>query len=71
MLLSGEREAMQGHLASLIKGVEDFFEFDDNELQLIAALRTLRLVHYSGWIGGRVPVVQHAALLAGPRAGVA
>ena len=71
MLLSGERNAMLGHLASLIKGVEDFCEFDDNELQLIAALRTLRLVHYSGWIASRIPVVQHTTLLAGSRAGIA
>ena len=53
MLLSGEREAMQGQLASIIKGYEDFCEFDDNELQLIEALRTLRLLHYSGWIARR------------------
>ena len=53
MLLSGERDAMQGQFASVIKGYEDFCEFDDNELQLIEALRTLRLLHYSGWIARR------------------
>ena len=53
MLLSGERDAMQGQLASIIKGYEDFCEFEDNELQLIEALRTLRLLHYSGWIARR------------------
>lgn len=53
LLLSGERDAMQGQLASIIKGYEDFCEFDDNELQLIEALRTLRLLHYSGWIARR------------------
>ena len=53
MLLSGERDAMQGQLASIIKSYEDFCEFDDNELQLIEALRTLRLLHYSGWIARR------------------
>ena len=53
MLLSGERDAMQGQLACIIKGYEDFCEFDDNELQLIEALRTLRLLHYSGWIARR------------------
>ncbi len=53
MLLSGERDAMQGQLASIIKGYEDFCDFDDNELQLIEALRTLRLLHYSGWIARR------------------
>ncbi len=53
MLLSGDRDAMQGQLASIIKGYEDFCEFDDHELQLIEALRTLRLLHYSGWIARR------------------
>ncbi len=53
MLLSGDREAMQAQLANIIKGYEDFCEFDDNELQLIEALRTLRLLHYSGWIARR------------------
>ena len=53
MLLSGERDAMQAQLASIIKGYEDFCEFDDNELRLIEALRTLRLLHYSGWIARR------------------
>ena len=50
-------------------------QLDRRELQLIEPLRTLRLLHYSAWIArrwddprfpGRVPVVQHAALLAGP-----
>ena len=53
MLLSGDRDAMQAQLASIIKGYEDFCDFDDHELQLIEALRTLRLLHYSGWIARR------------------
>ena len=53
MMLSGERDAMQRQLAYIVKGYEDFCEFDDSELQLIEALRTLRLVHYSGWIARR------------------
>ena len=53
MLLSGDREAMGQQLRAIISGYEDFCEFDDNELQLIEALRTLRLLHYSGWIARR------------------
>jgi Ser/Thr protein kinase RdoA (MazF antagonist) len=53
MMLSGDREAMGQQLRSIISGYEDFCEFDDNELQLIEALRTLRLIHYSGWIARR------------------
>ena len=53
MMLSGDREAMGQQLRSIISGYEDFCEFDDNQLGLIEALRTLRLLHYSGWIARR------------------
>ena len=53
MMLSGDREAMGQQMRCIIKGYEDFCEFDDTELQLIEALRTLRLIHYSGWIARR------------------
>jgi Ser/Thr protein kinase RdoA (MazF antagonist) len=53
MMLSGDREAMSQQIRSIISGYEDFCEFDDTELQLIEALRTLRLIHYSGWIARR------------------
>ena len=53
MMLSGDREAMGQQMRSIILGYEDFCEFDDNELGLIEALRTLRLLHYSGWIARR------------------
>ena len=53
MLLSGEREARARQLAALLSGYEDFREFDDRELALIEPLRTLRLLHYSAWIGRR------------------
>jgi Ser/Thr protein kinase RdoA (MazF antagonist) len=36
-----------------LKGYEDFAEFDDRELHLVEALRTLRLLHYSAWIARR------------------
>ena len=53
MMLSGDREAMAQQMRSIISGYEDFCEFDDNQLGLIEALRTLRLLHYSGWIARR------------------
>ena len=80
MLLSGDRADAQRQLRALLRGYEDFCEFDDRELQLVEALRTLRLIHYSAWlarrwdrsgVSGGVSVVQHAALLAGPRARIA
>lgn len=53
MLLSGERADMARQLADVLAGYEDFFEFNPRELHLIEALRTLRLIHYSGWLARR------------------
>ncbi len=53
MLLSGERAEMRSQLADLLAGYEDFREFDQRELYLLEALRTLRLLHYSAWIAMR------------------
>jgi Ser/Thr protein kinase RdoA (MazF antagonist) len=53
LLLSGDRESMTRQLADVLTGYEDFAELDPRELHLIEALRTLRLVHYAGWIARR------------------
>ena len=53
MLLSGDREEMQHQLSDLLAGYEDFADFNPHELELVEALRTLRLIHYSAWIARR------------------
>ncbi|MFL6574690.1 MAG: serine/threonine protein kinase [Burkholderiales bacterium] len=53
MLLSGDREAMSIQLKAVLSGYEQFMEFDRRELNLLEALRTLRLLHYSAWIARR------------------
>ncbi|HZE92351.1 MAG TPA: serine/threonine protein kinase [Rhizobacter sp.] len=53
MLLSGDRAAMQQQLNALLSGYEDFMDFDWRQVRLIEALRTLRMIHYSAWIGRR------------------
>jgi Ser/Thr protein kinase RdoA (MazF antagonist) len=53
MLISGDRDSMGRQLGHLLKGYEDFAEFDDRELVLMEALRTLRLLHYSAWLARR------------------
>ncbi|OHC67767.1 MAG: stress response serine/threonine protein kinase YihE [Rhodocyclales bacterium GWA2_65_20] len=53
MLLAGDEETMGLQLGKLLRGYEQFREFDDRELHLIEALRTLRLIHYSAWIARR------------------
>jgi Ser/Thr protein kinase RdoA (MazF antagonist) len=53
MLVSGDRATMAGQLGHILRGYEDFREFDDRELHLVEALRTLRLLHYSAWLARR------------------
>jgi len=53
MLLSGERDEMTGQMCDLLEGYEEFAELDLRELQLIEALRTLRMMHYAAWLARR------------------
>jgi len=53
MLVSGDRDTMSQQLGHILRGYEDFSEFDDRELHLFEALRTLRLLHYSAWLARR------------------
>ncbi|MHB1666896.1 MAG: serine/threonine protein kinase [Thiomonas sp.] len=53
MLLSGDAADMRRQLSALLRGYAMFRAFDDRELHLVEALRTLRLIHYSAWIASR------------------
>ncbi len=53
MLLSGDRSSMSRQLRAVLAGYEKFADFDRRELNLLEALRTLRLIHYSAWIARR------------------
>ena len=53
MFLSGEREERERSLNTLLEGYTVFTDFDPAELNLIEALRTLRLMHYFAWIARR------------------
>jgi Ser/Thr protein kinase RdoA (MazF antagonist) len=53
MLLSGERVEMTRQLDAVLGGYREFHDFDPRELNLVEALRTLRLLHYSAWIAQR------------------
>ncbi len=53
MLLSGDRADMVRQLTDVLTGYEDFCDFNERELHLIEALRTLRLVHYAAWLAHR------------------
>ncbi len=53
MWLGGERGAQQQQLAAIIKGYREFHDFNPAELALIEPLRTLRMLHYAGWLARR------------------
>jgi Ser/Thr protein kinase RdoA (MazF antagonist) len=53
MCLSGERESAEAQLAALVAGYREFYDFDEAELGLIEPLRTLRIIHYAGWLARR------------------
>ena len=53
LLLPGGRADATRALADLLAGYEDFCDFERRELQLIEALRTLRLIHYAAWLARR------------------
>ena len=53
MLLSGERQDMQMQLESVLEGYRQFMDFDARELWLVEPLRSLRMIHYAGWIARR------------------
>ena len=53
MWLSGERTSMQAQLGAILAGYREFNDFNPAELWLVEALRTLRLIHYSGWLAQR------------------
>jgi Ser/Thr protein kinase RdoA (MazF antagonist) len=53
MLLSGRAEERQAQLDDLLAGYGEFADFDYRELSLIEPLRTLRIMHYAGWLARR------------------
>jgi Ser/Thr protein kinase RdoA (MazF antagonist) len=53
MLLAGDRANQTRQLASLLDGYEQFREFDRRELDLVEALRSLRMLNYSVWLARR------------------
>jgi Ser/Thr protein kinase RdoA (MazF antagonist) len=53
MLLSGRPEEMAVQLGDLLEGYAEFADFDHHEISLIEPLRTLRIMHYAGWLARR------------------
>ena len=62
MFLPGERAEREACLGALLEGYTAFRDFDPAELVLIEPLRTLRLIHFAGWLAARAdePAFQQA-----------
>ena len=53
MLISGDLEQKRKQLNSILEGYRQFCDFEMRELHLIEPLRTLRLIHFAGWLAKR------------------
>lgn len=54
MLLTGEtKEQVSLQLNCILRGYEEFYDFNDREIHLIPALRALRRVQYTAWLAKR------------------
>lgn len=53
MLLSGDTEQINLQLEHILRGYRKFHDFNYQETNLIEALRTLRMLHYSAWLARR------------------
>lgn len=53
MLLSGSREQIDLQLRHILLGYREFNDFNPREIHLVETLRTLRMIHYSGWLAKR------------------
>jgi Ser/Thr protein kinase RdoA (MazF antagonist) len=55
MLISGSRDEQALQLDALLSGYTMFQPFDARQLNLIEPLRSLRMIHYGGWLAHRWP----------------
>jgi Ser/Thr protein kinase RdoA (MazF antagonist) len=53
MLVSGDAPTMARQLDVLLRGYEDFAEFDERERALIEPLRTWRMLRHAAWLAAR------------------
>ena len=53
MFLSGDQHEQTPQLQELLEGYTQFRPFDARELNLVEALRSLRIMHYAAWLARR------------------
>ena len=53
LFLSGDRHYQAARLQDLLSGYRMFYDFDPAEINLIEALRTLRIIRHAAWLDQR------------------
>ena len=53
MLLSGSIDEQRKQLNDILDGYYEFNDFNPAEVRLVETLRTMRIIHYSGWLARR------------------
>jgi Ser/Thr protein kinase RdoA (MazF antagonist) len=53
MFLSGDKDEQSPQLDAILSGYSEFRPFDLRELNLVEALRSLRIMHYAAWVARR------------------
>ncbi len=53
MMLSGDEQDRSRQMQAILEGYRDFHDFDLAELNLVEALRSLRLLYHSAWLARR------------------
>jgi Ser/Thr protein kinase RdoA (MazF antagonist) len=53
MMLSGDRRQQSVQMSTMVEAYEEFHPFDKAQLNLIEALRAMRMVHYMAWLSKR------------------
>jgi Ser/Thr protein kinase RdoA (MazF antagonist) len=53
MLLSGDSHEMAAQMKDVLEGYNQFHDFNRRELNLIEALRTMRMLHHAAWLAKR------------------
>ena len=53
MLLAGDRASQTAQFSEILEGYEEFCSFNRAEIALIESLRSMRMVHYAGWLAKR------------------
>lgn len=53
LIAGGTAQETNVQLQKILRGYQEFHHFNFRELHLIEALRTLRMIHYAGWLAKR------------------